>query len=339
MKAGKLYRWYKESLSGFTEQSQQQILHLYDTVDTHLIEKETGQPKQVAVPILKEENMGEEMAIDEKMINGEYYTVLSNSRTGKIALLAATQRTSILTSLIQHFGDKNFVVKWFTRDLSNTYDWVGRQVFMNAAHVADKFHVLQHLFDSLQDMRRYYRHQLLTQRRQQYEAFKQQQKESATIKKATFKYNEPKLANGETLRELLARSQYLLYKHPDQWSTSQQQRAQILFKQYPDIAKAYHLCIKFRQWFSKDNIGKKLSYLTKQLDQWYKTVNDAAIEEMLNFKSLVERHQGVILNYFVEGKTNAIAESINAKIQNFIHANLGTRDIDFFHFRVKNYFS
>jgi len=39
-------------------------------------------------------------------------------------------------------------------------------------------------------------------------------------------------------------------------------------------------------------------------------VENSQIEEMLNFKTLVEINQKQITNYFFEGETNAIAETI-----------------------------
>ena len=45
------------------------------------------------------------------------------------------------------------------------------------------------------------------------------------------------------------------------------------------------------------------------------------------------------LNYFVKGKTNVKAEGINSKIQRFITINQGTRDREFFYFRLAKLFS
>ena len=44
-------------------------------------------------------------------------------------------------------------------------------------------------------------------------------------------------------------------------------------------------------------------------------------------------------NYLLTGKTNAAAENMNSKLQRFITANYGTRDLDFFLFRIAKYFS
>src|SRR5690625_6010868 len=79
--------------------------------------------------------------------------------------------------------------------------------------------------------------------------------------------------------------------------------------------------------------------ITERLNNWFALVEQAAILEINNFKALVERHQGVNLNYFVKGHTNAIAEANNKKLNTFIRNNQGLRDKDFFFFRIKNNFS
>jgi len=60
---------------------------------------------------------------------------------------------------------------------------------------------------------------------------------------------------------------------------------------------------------------------------------------MLNFKTLIETNEKQIMNYFLNDETNAMAEGINSKIQRFISSNQGTRDRDFFFFRLSLYFS
>lgn len=327
IKHSTLHDWYKNHLSGFNTRQVQQELHRYD-----IVAPPERKEAPIAVPILKTENIGENMAIDEKHIHGKFYTILSNNDTGKIALMAATHTKKELDKAMVHFGDKRFEVKTLTRDLSNTYDWVGREHFMGAYHIADKFHILRHLFDALHDVRIFYRQQLLTKKRLE----QQNQRNGSTIKKST---KETLLENGDTPAELLARSIYLLYKNESDWTPSQIARANILFKHYPEIEKAYRLTIKFRNWYAKSNVGQNRDDIKNQLYQWTQEVTSANIPEMLNFKDLVERHQGVICNYFITGKTNAKAESINKTIQSIITNYVNTRNIDFAHFRFSNILS
>jgi len=338
----KLWRWYRDTLSGFNTDQAQEKHYKYD-----IKLREKGGISTIRVPILKMENIGEDMAIDEKQIGEEMHTVISNRKTGKIAVLARTIKASELSHLISFFEGIGFKVKSITRDLSNSYDWFCRQAFPNAGHTADKFHIISHLLDASQDVRVRYRQELLRERRLLYEAHKQKEKEKLIEAKKTgkdykiqpYKYKEKTLANGDTPLELLARSRFLLFKYQNDWTVSQAERARILFDKYPEIQKAYLLSCAFRIWYRKENVGNDLDYMGGELDDWFAEVEKADVEEMSNFKSLVERNKAIILSYFRHGYTNAIAENINSKISRFIMINQGTRDREFFYFRMSNYFS
>jgi transposase len=338
----KLWRWYRDSLSGFLESEVQEKLHQHD-----IKLKENGSEKDIRVPILKPQNFGPNMAIDEKQIGEEMHTVLSNRDTGKIAMLAQTLKAKELGLLTTFFEDKAYEVKTITRDLSNSYDWFCRTAFPNAGHIADKFHIIKSLLDACQDVRIRYRQDVLRDKRIKYEQHKQQEEqrklqyelEGKRFKRKKFRYQERKTGNGETPMELLARSRFLLFKYESQWTMSQRQRAETLFELYPEIEQAYKLCCQFREWYKKENVGVDQTLINLGLNDWYRQVEKIDIDEILNFKSLVERHEPIIKRYFEKGHTNAIAENINGKIKRFIMINQGTRDREFFYFRLGNYFS
>ena len=134
------------------------------------------------------DNLGANMAIDAKQIGGVFYTVLTNRKSGKIALLAKTIKASELSQLIPKFGLRGFYVKSITRDLSLAYDWFSRQFFCNALHTADKFYIIRHLLDACQDTRIRYKQELLTDKRLQYATSKQQEQ---TRKQFCKENNEP----------------------------------------------------------------------------------------------------------------------------------------------------
>ena len=310
----KLWRWYRDVLSGFLEQSSQDELHQYD------FQTKVGNgTRLVQVPILKQENIGPNMAIDEKKIGEEMHTVLTNRDSGKIALLASTLKSGELAGLAVHFDLKGFDVKTITRDLSNSYDWFCRQAFPNAEHIADKFHIIKAVLDAHQDVRIRHRQDLLRERRLEHEAHKQAEKlrkqqcamEEKPYVPRKFKEKETKFANGETALEMLARSRYLLFKFPGEWTATQKERAEIMFEKFPQIRTAYHLACSFRTWYRKENIAKDEKDINTRLTAWYREVEQADIDEMSNVKSLIERHQPFITNYFHNGHTNAIAENIN----------------------------
>lgn len=327
----KLWRWYHDSLSGFHDPATQKLQNQHDIVISRGNAKET-----VRVPIVKPENFGKQMTIDEKQIGEEMHTIISNGQTGKIAVLARTVTAFPLKTLLERYPQECREVEILTRDMSATYTKVGNEVFENASQVADKFHIVRDLMESCQAVRVRYRQEILREQRLAREKQKQQkqQKEDTIIQ-----HFENELSNGETPLEALARSRYLLFKYRHQWTNSQQNRAQALFEKYPEIEKAYNLACQFRVWIKAENVGKKMSQITNELNQWFKKVDESQVDEILNFKHTIERNLLYVLNYFRYGVTNAMAENINSRIQRFIMINQGTRHREFFYFRVANYFS
>jgi transposase len=336
-----LHRWYKDILSDFSPQGLQQI-HANDIV------VKTGRNDCIIeVPIVSPGNIGQEMGIDEKMIGDDYYTLITNRETGKIAFCAATTRFSYLQQALVPLQNHFATIKSITRDMSGSYAKLCTELMPSATQIADKFHVIRNLIEAQQAVRIRHRQKILELRRNALQLFKQEEKhrreecekESRKYTSKKFTYNEQRLSNGETPSELLARSHYLLYKFPHQWAPRQALRARTLFENYPEIEKAYQMACQFRKWYSKDNIGMHMLQIEKELFQWYEDVEDGDIEEISNFKALVESNENVIKAYFDKGQTNAKAENINGQIKKFIASNQGTRNRDFFFFRIRNFFT
>jgi transposase len=97
---------------------------------------------------------------------------------------------------------------------------------------------------------------------------------------------------------------------------------------------------EFRDFYSlKTGKNTEKEEAKKALNVWYKNVENSQIEEMLNFSYTVKRNEPEIMAYFFTNATNAIAESLNAKIQRFLISSFGIKNRDFFHFRMRNYFA
>ncbi len=331
-------------LSGFLEQGENPI----HTNDIEFIDNQTGEIKEIFVPLLKEENIGFDMCIDEKQIGEDFFTVISNRKTGKLAFMANTTRSAELLEACSPILMKLKEVKTINRDLAGCYKRFSEIAMPEAKQVGDKFHVIKLLLDCQQAVRVEQKRQIETKKRESYKEFKESElkrkealeKAGGKYKKLKFVYQEKVLGNSETPSEILRRSRYLLYKYPHQWTAKQRIRAAALFSEFPVLKKVYDLSLSFRNWYSKTNIGKHQIIIEKQLFQWYQDVEDSKITELMNFSSTVERNQDSIVNYFYcNGANNAMAENRNGKIKKFINMNQGTRDRDFFFFRLQKYFA
>jgi len=123
------------------------------------------------------------------------------------------------------------------------------------------------------------------------------EEENTAIKQArerNEKYYPQVLANGDTLKELLARSRYLLNKFEDDWTSNQAKRAAILFEKYPLLKTVYKLTLSF--WGIYKNTSKTIG-LT-QLNEWKEKVMAMKIMKFNTVVNSIEYHLDNILNFF-----------------------------------------
>lgn len=96
-------------------------------------------------------------------------------------------------------------------DLSNSMNFIIRHCFPKASRTIDRFHVQKLTCDALQEMRIAHRWDAI-------------QEEADAIQEARHsgkEYNPVTFANGDTRKQLLTRSRYLLFKSSEKWTDSQ----------------------------------------------------------------------------------------------------------------------
>lgn len=186
----KFYKWYKHHLSDFKKPETQEKLHQYDIRITGTFGQET-----ILVPLVKPEHIGEQMAIDEKHIDGQFYTILTNGKTGKVAMMASTVDGTEIGQCLNYFGDSLKQVTTITRDLSPTYEKVCTTHFSNATQVADKYHIVQMAIESTQELRIRHKQEALTaqrkeekEHRQSYQTYRKSKESGADIEMVRKKY-------------------------------------------------------------------------------------------------------------------------------------------------------
>ena len=277
--------------------------------------------------ILFPDNLGPYLSIDETALtNGELYTILTNKegkgRKGTLVAMIEGTRSEKIISIIKKLSEKaRQTVKEITLDMAASMRKIVRSCFPSAKRVIDRFHVQKLAFDALQEMRIAHRWDAINEETNGIENAKADQK----------RYVQKILTNGDTKKQLLARSRYLLFKSGEKWTPKQKQRAELLFDLYPDIKKAYSLTHSLRMIFSH-NKDKNVA-LTK-MAKWFNDVTDSGFKSFNTISATFHAHYPEILNYFENRSTNASAESFNAKIKAFRASQRGVRDISFFLFRL-----
>jgi len=273
------------------------------------------------------QNIGPYLSIDETSLShGELFTVVTNKEArGKkgtiVAILNGTKSETIIPILQQIPEKLRAKVKEITLDLAGNMGLIARRCFPNATQVIDRFHVHQLATEALQEIRIKHR----------WEALEAENEAIEKAKKEKIGFEPDILKNGDTLKQLLARSRYLLYKSEQNWSDEQQQRAHLLFERYPDIETAYKLTQKLSWIF---NQTKDKIYAFTRLAKWHEKVEQAGFKSFNTLSRTIINHHRTILNYFDNHSTNASAESFNAKIKAFRAQYRGVGNINFFLFRI-----
>lgn len=266
-------------------------------------------------------NIGPHMSLDETCLsNGEVWTFLTNKdgHGGKGTLAAAipgTKSEEIISILTAAMGKslRRKVVE-ITCDLSPSMMLIAAEVFYNAHVVNDRFHVQQVYNEAVDEIRIDIRRQLIAE----------ENNRDKSLPPVTY-------SNGETMRQILARSKHTLMMSQNKWTDTQRHRVNILFKYHPILKKAYALAMELRAIF---NCKLTPTKALKLLNAWYDKV---ATLGNSNFRSVIKtfrNHAPTIINYFRRRATNASAEAFNSKVKIFRAQMRGVRDRDFFIFRL-----
>lgn len=282
--------------------------------------------------LLFPDNIGPMLSIDETSLsNGELYTILTNkaAKGRKGALVAMVKGTKaenvidVLKKMPFKFRQK---VTEVTMDMANSMNKIVKTCFPNAVKVIDRFHVQKLAYQALQDIRIKHR----------WEAINAETDAIQNARADKREYQPTILKNGDTLKELLFRSRYLLFKSPEKWSDSQKERVNILFDLYPDIKQAYWLIHKLRVIY---NSTKEKGIAYTKLAHWFNEVTDFNRFEFDSVTGTLYSHYPEVLNFFDNRSTNASAEAFNAKIKAFRAQLRGVIDVKFFLYRLSKIYA
>lgn len=273
-------------------------------------------------------NIGPQLSIDETSLsNGELYTIVTNKAAhGRehsiVAIVLGTDSDDVLRALRQIDSRLRNKVTEITLDLSDSMNRICRYAFPRAKRVIDRFHVQKQALEAVQGIRIAHR----------WDAINADTEAREQAKLSGKKYEPERLSNGDTLKELLARGRYALFKSPEKWTDSQRGRIDLMFAMYPDLKEAYWLSQHLRAIFSNRNSTAASARLN--LARWYNRVAESGFKSFNTIAATFYEHSEEIINFFDNRSTNASAESINSKIKAFRAKLHGVNDTKFFIFRL-----
>lgn len=161
----------------------------------------------------------------------------------------------------------------------------------NALLVFDKFHIIRHLMNAVDQVR------------------KQEVRE--------LKAQDP---------DLLKKTRYIWLKNP--WNLTDKQKVKLseLEKLNLKINRAYLLKEAFRQFWSYTSPA----WAKKYLDQWFWWATHSRLKPFRDFAWMIRRHQDDILNYFKARIDNGAVEALNNKAKAISHRAYGYRTAETF---------
>lgn len=171
-------------------------------------------------------------------------------------------------------------------DMWQSYIDVIHEYCGHAVIVFDKFHIVRHLMDALDQVRR------------------------MEVK-----------ALAETTPELLKNTRYLWLKNPWNLNVVQKTRLTDLLKMNLNIVKAYLLKELFRKLWQYH----RKSWAAKYLKRWFWWATHSRIKPLRDFAWMLRRHQDGILAYFDLRIDNALVEAMNNNAKSISHRARGYR--------------
>lgn len=242
-----------------------------------------------------------------------------------VATIKGTKSSTIIDVLEKISLEERNKVEEVTLDMAKNMEASVKQCFPVAKLVTDRFHVVRLVMEALQHLRVKYR----------WEELEKENEAIQTAKTNGTRYHAEVLENGDTPKQLLARSRYILAKKEDKWTDNQKQRAKLLFEKFPLLEKAYKHALEFRNIYE----GKDKSIAEKKINEWITKTPDLQIKEFTTVTYTINQNLQQILNFFNNRSTNASAESFNAKLKLFRANQRGVNDRAFFLFRLMKLFA
>jgi transposase len=171
-------------------------------------------------------------------------------------------------------------------DMWEPYLEVLKEELPEVTLVFDKFHLIRHLNQAVDEVRR---------------------EEAQELKKSN--------------PELLRKTRYLWLKNPENLTDKQRARLGYLEKLNLKINRAYLLKESFRELWNYKLKGWAKRFLTK----WFWWATHSRLKPMRDFAWLLRNHQTGILNYFKMKITNGVVEGLNNKAKAVSHRCYGFR--------------
>lgn len=267
--------------------------------------------------------------MDEKHINNEYVTVLSNpdkNLKNKIcSILPWVKAEKNIKKLKKFFNKKQRdKVEEICVDMANWMIKVANEVFKKAIIVIDRYHVRNLINEWVWAVKIRLKTKLT----------REEDKKKKLAKERKRKYKVKRYENWETKLEIITRSHYQIRKNKNKWTTKEKKRWKIMKKIacFKSLIAIYEKSIALYEIYEKKISKEEATILMKD---WIKACRKyKRVPEILNIANSIERKLDYITNYFVSRHNNWYWEWLNSRIARIISNCRGFINNDYMIFRL-----
>ncbi len=275
------------------------------------------------------EKLWEKLNMDEKHINNEYSTILSNSdkklKNKICAILPWVWAEKNIIKLKKFFTKKQRdLVKEICVDMANGMIKVAKETFKKAIVIIDRYHVRNLVNEMVWAVKI----------RVKVKLSREEDKKRKLAKAKKRKYKAKKYWNWETKVEMITRSHYQIKKNSKNWTSKEVKRWNIMKKMpcFKSLVAIYNKSMDLYDIYEQ-RINKEEA--TALMKDWIKATRKySRVPEMLHIANSVEKKIDWITNYFVSRHNNWYGEWLNSRIWKVIRDSRGFTNNDYMIFRL-----
>jgi transposase len=220
-----------------------------------------------------------------------YLTQVYNLNTRTLIWSGEGRKESTLRAFFQQYPDVAQTVTAVCCDMWQPYVTVVREFCPNAELVFDKFHIIRHLLDAVDQVRK---------------------EEAYEMRKV-----DP---------EVLKRTRYVILKNEENLTEKQRLRLKDLQKQKLKSVRAWLLKESFRTFWTSPSPDDARAFL----DQWCWMAMHSRLDPIKKVVKMIRSHVDGILAFFKHGITNGVVEALNNTAKAISHRARGYRTVNAF---------
>jgi transposase len=241
------------------------------------------------------------LGIDEISLHkgqGKYILVLTDLKRRIVLDLLPDRRKKSLIAWLENppAGIDLSTLETAAIDLWSQYREAVQSVYPTVQVVADRFHVVQNLNETIHDIRR-----------------------EAQAK-----------AKSQEERKALKGLRYLLLKNKKKLTQAEKVRLKKLKETYPDLYRLCELRQELHDWYETDTTSEKAK---AALDKWIEKAKSLGLAPLNKFCNTLANWKSEIVNFFANRITSGFVEGMNSKIKLLKRIAFGIPN--FKHFRLR----